>query len=167
MKFNETQNKENLMGSNIVIAIIAFAFGSIFFFIGWRTVKKNKIAAAWPTVPGKIVSAELDSYIKTDEDGDKTTMYVPLITYEYKVEGEAYTNNRVKVQPFVATNMKSVEMKELDAFPVGGAVEVHYDPFNPGDALLEVDPAKINAPMIIGIVCGLIVIYNIFRMITA
>jgi len=157
---------ENLIGY-IVIIIIAAIFAAISYWYGWRTMKKNKVAAKWPTVAGVIVSAELDSYVKYDDDGDATTMYTPLITYEYEVEGEVYTNNRVRVQAFVATNMQSVSSKKLDEYPVGGAVDVHYDPFYPEDALLEIDPSKINIPMIIGIICGLIVLYTTFRMITA
>lgn len=153
------------MGSSIVIAIIAFAFGSIFFFFGWRTRQKNLAAMTWPTVKGKIIGAELDSYVKTDEDGDKTIMYTPLITYEYVVEGETYTCTQVRAQAPTATNFKGPQLKELEKYPVGDAVDVHYDPFKPGDALLLIDPRKINPAMIIGIVCGLIVLYCLVRII--
>ena len=154
---------ENLIGY-IVIIVIAAIFGAISYWYGWRTMNKNKAAANWPTVPGVIISAELESYVKHD-DGDATTMYRPLITYEYEVEGQVYTNNRVRVQAFVATNMQSVSSKKLEEYPVGGAVDVHYDPLNPEDALLEIDPSKINVPMIIGIICGLIVLYTAFLLI--
>jgi hypothetical protein len=154
------------MGGNVVGAIIAFAFGGIFFWIGWRNRQKNLTALTWPTVKGKIIGSELDSYIKRDDDGDETTMYTPLVTYEYVVEGDTYTCTQVSAQGFTATNWKSTQLKKLEEFPVDGEVEVHYDPFNPGDALLEIDPAKINIPMIIGMVCGLIVLYNIIRMFT-
>jgi len=157
---------ENLIGY-IVIIVIAAIIGTLSYWYGWRTMKKNKAAANWPTVMGVIISAELDSYVKYDDDGDATTMYTPLITYEYEVEGQVYTNNRVRVQAFVATNMQSVSSKKLEEYPVGGAVQVHYDPFNPEDALLEIDPSKINVPMIIGIICGIVVLYTAFRMITA
>ncbi|MGD8456654.1 MAG: DUF3592 domain-containing protein [Anaerolineales bacterium] len=155
------------MGSNVVIAILAFAFGGIFFYIGWRDRQKNLTAMTWPTVMGKIVGSELDSYIKTDEDGDKTTMYRPLVTYEFEVEGDVYTCTQVRAQGFTATNFQSVQLEKLKEFPVGGEVEVHYNPFTPEDALLEIDPSKINIPMIIGIVCGLIVLYNVIRLIMA
>jgi len=155
---------ENLIGYIIIIVITAL-FGALSFWYGWRTMKMNKVAAKWPTVSGVIVSAELDSYIKYDDDGDATTMYTPLITYQYEVEGQVYTNNRVRVQAFVATNMQSVSRKKVEKYPVGGAVEVHYNPFTPEDALLEINPSRINIPMIIGIICGLIVLYTAFRMI--
>jgi len=157
---------ENLIGYSVII-VIAAIFGAISYWYGWRTMKKNKAATNWPTVPGVIISAELDSYIKYDDDGDATTMYTPLITYEYEVEGQVYTNNRVRVQAFVATNMQSVSSKKLEEYPVGGAVEVHYDPFNPKDALLEINSSKTNLPMIIGIICGLIVLYTAFLFIRA
>ena len=157
---------ENLIGY-IVIIVLAAIFGAISYWYGWRTMKKNKAAAKWPTVPGVIISAELDSYIKYDDDGDATTMYTPLITYKYEVEGQVYKHNRVRVQAFAATNMQSVSSKKLEKYPVGDEVDVHYDPFDPQDALLEIDPSKINVPMIIGIICGLIVLYTAFRMISA
>lgn len=155
---------ENLIGF-IVLFIVFGLIGALAFWYGWRTVKKNQAAATWPTVTGKIIGAELDSYIKTDDDGDKTTMYTPLITYEYVVEGETYTCTRVRVQAPVATNFQSVQLKELEKYPIGSAVEVHYDPFNPEDALLKLDPAKINVPMIFGIICGLVSLYSLVRMI--
>jgi hypothetical protein len=157
---------ENLIGY-IVIIVIFGLLGAGSFWYGWRTVKKNQAAATWPTGTGKIIGAELDSYIKTDDDGDQTTMYTPLITYEYEVEGQVYTNTRVRVQAPVATNFQSVQLKKLEEYPVGSAVKVHYDPFNPEDALLKLDPAKINVPMIFGIICGLVVLYAAFRMIVA
>ena len=157
---------ENLIGYSVII-VIAAIFGSLSYWYGARTTKKNKAAAKWPTVPGVIISAELDSYVKYDDDGDASTMYTPLITYKYEVEGQEYTNNRVRVQAFVATNMQSVSSKKLEEYPVGGAVDVHYDPLNPEDALLEIDPSKINVPLIIGIICGLIVLYTAFLFIRA
>jgi len=129
-------------------------------------MKKNKAAANWPTVPGMIISAELDNYVKYDDIGNTTTMYTPLITYEFEVDGQIYINNRVRVQAIVATNRQSVSRKKLGEYPLGSAVKVHYDPFNPEDALLEIDQSKINIPMIIGIISGLIVFYAGFRMIT-
>jgi hypothetical protein len=114
-----------------------------------------------------IVSAELDSYVKYDDIGNTTTMYTPLITYEYEVESQVYFNNRVRVQAFVATNKQSVLRMKLEEYPVGSVVEAHYDPFNPEDALLEVDPSKFNIPMIVGIISGLTALYTGFRLITA
>jgi hypothetical protein len=157
---------ENLI-SYIVIIVMAAILGSLSYWYGARITKKNKVAAKWPTVPGVIISAELDSYVKYDDIGNATTMYTPLINYEYEVEGQVYSNNRVKVQAFVATNTQSVSRKKLEEYPVGSAVEVHYDPFSPEDAILEIDPSKINIPMIIGIISGLIVLYTGFRMIRA
>jgi hypothetical protein len=157
---------ENLIGY-IVLIVIFGIIGVIAFWYGRRAIKKNLAALEWPTVMGKIIGAELDSYIKTDDDGDQTTMYTPLITYEYEVEGQTYTSTQVRVMGFAATNMQSVSSKKLEAYPVGDAVEVHYNPFKPEDALLEIDPKKFNVPMIIGIVCGLVVLYAAFKMITA
>lgn len=76
------------MGTNVTLAIVAFVFGSFFFYIGWRDRQKNLAAMTWPTVKGVIVGSEIDSYIRRDDDGDETTLYEPLVTYEYEVEGD-------------------------------------------------------------------------------
>ena len=57
---------------------------------GLKEFTDNKAAAKWPKVPRVIISAELESYIKYDDDGDATTMYTPLIIYEYNVAGKEY-----------------------------------------------------------------------------
>jgi len=81
------------------------------------------------------------------------------------VEGERYTNNRVKVQKFAATSMQRVSRKKLEKYPVGGVVEIHYDPDNPNDAVLEISKSKVNLPLIIGIIFLLVALYTAYRMI--
>ena len=157
--------KMDFLNNNTLIIVISIIFGAIFFWSGFRIIKKNKSAASWPTVAGTIISAELESYIDYDDDGDATTMYRPLIIYQYEVEGERYTNNRVKVQKFAATSMQRVSRKKLEKYPVGGVVEIHYDPDNPNDAVLEISKSKVNLPLIIGIIFLLVALYTAYRMI--
>ena len=157
--------KMDLFNTTTLIILISIVFGASFVWSGFRIIKKNKTAASWPTVAGTIISAELESYIDYDDDGDATTMYRPLIIYQYEVEGERYTNNRVKVQKFAATSMQRVSRKKLEKYPVGGAVDVHYNPDNPQDALLEISKSKVNLPLIIGIIFFVVALYTANRMI--
>ena len=149
-----------------LIGICAFV-GIISFIIGWNTRKKNQAAATWPTVTGKIISSVLDSYISYDDNSDATTMYRPLVTYQFEVDGEMYTSTQVRVTGFTATNLESSQRKKLAAYPEGGEVEVHYNPFTPQDALLEINPSKINLAMVIGVVGGIAALYFAVRLATS
>ena len=153
---------DNIFTIIVLIGVCAF-IGIISFLAGWNSMKKNQAAAGWPTVMGKIVGSTLETYVSYDDDGDARTMFRPLVTYEYEVEGEVYTSSQVKVGGFSSSNLEGSERKKLAAYPVGGAVEVRYDPFNPQDALLEFNPAKINFGMAIGILSGIAMLYFIFR----
>jgi hypothetical protein len=155
---------ENQVGY-IVLLIIFGIIGALATWYGLRTIKKNQEATQWPTVMGTITGSELESYISTDSDGDQTTMYSPLITYEYEVEGDVYTSTRVKVMAPSSSNIASMQRKKLEPYPVGAAVEVHYNPFSPEDALLEISTSKINLPLIIGIVSDLVALYAALQMI--
>jgi hypothetical protein len=154
------------MASELIPFGIFALIGIISFLIGWRSMKKNQAAATWPTVAGEIISSVLDSYISYDDDGDATTMYRPLITYQFEVEGDVYTSTQVRVNGFMATNMESRQRKKLAAYPEGGEVEVHYNPFTPQDSLLEINPSKINPAMVIGVISGIVALYFAIRLIT-
>jgi hypothetical protein len=157
---------DNLATQVFLVAVCAFV-GIISFIIGWRSMKKNQAAAAWPTVRGKIISSVLESYISYDDEGDATTMYRPLITYEFDVEGEVYTSTQVRVNGFSASNLENSQRKKLAAYPEEGEVEVHYNPFTPQDALLEINPSKINLAMVIGVIGGIAALYFAFRLATS
>jgi hypothetical protein len=156
---------DNLATQVFLTGICTFV-GVISFIIGWNARKKNQAAAGWPTVRGKIISSVLDSYVSYD-DNSTTTMYRPLITYQFEVDGEVYTSTQVKVGGFAATNLEGRQRKKLAAYPEGGEVEVHYNPFTPEDSLLEINLSKINLGMVIGIIGGVAALYFAFRLATS
>jgi hypothetical protein len=160
------KHMDNIAPEIFLIGICAFV-GIISFLVGWNSMKKNQAAAAWPTVKGKIISSVLESYISYDDEGDATTMYRPVITYEFEVDGEVYTSTQVRVSGFAASNLERSQRKKLAAYPEGGEVVVHYNPYSPQDALLEINPSKINLGMVIGIIGGIATLYFAFRLATS
>jgi hypothetical protein len=156
---------DNFITQICIVGVCGF-IGIISFLAGWNSMKKNQAAVGWPTVMGRITTSILETYVTYDENSSGTTMYRPQVTYEYEVEGEVYSSSQVKVGGFSSSNLEGSERKKLAAYPVGGAVEVHYDPFNPQDALLEFNPAKINLGMVIGMISGIVMLYFIFRFVT-
>ena len=105
------------------------------FFAGRRRAAQ---AASWPVTQGQIVSSEIESYVSSSDDSStKTTMYQPVIEYSYKVGGQEYHCNTLDFGGTSASGSDAAAAKKVALYPVGMPVTVHYDPQNPGNAVLE------------------------------
>jgi hypothetical protein len=78
-------------------------------------------------------------------------VYYPEVTYEYQVDGTTYTSSKINVIMFGSDI--SYAQGVLNRYPIGSTVDVHYNPDNPSDAVLETQVDIITyGPLIIGIV---------------
>ncbi|WP_144394409.1 DUF3592 domain-containing protein [Pleionea sediminis] len=59
---------------------------------------------SWRPVPADLISAELTSYLHTDEDGHSTTMYKVKMRYRYVIDGNPYIGSRVNVDNFSSSD---------------------------------------------------------------
>ena len=85
--------------------------------------------------------------------GGETRSYRPKVTYRYAVDGVEHTSDKVTYA------IRGVAMdkarRQLDAIP--DDVEVHYDPFNPGEAYLEKHTPGLGYGIVgLGIALGLL-----------
>jgi hypothetical protein len=92
---------------------------------------RAKNSAQWPTTKGVITISRLQvGYLKQMKG------YYGNIQYKYHVgnidyEGSQRSFNRVHLA------VEDAWQRVIDAYPVGKAVDVYYDPKNPGFAVLE------------------------------
>ncbi len=110
-----------LFGILVVLLLAAIFVGAIVY-----QSKKNKAAAQWPAVQGRIVQSEV--FRSHNDDGPTDE---PLITYEYVAGGKTYRSRRVKF------SFKPQTQPTLKKYPMGAVVPVYYDPSNPSEAVLE------------------------------
>ena len=62
--------------------------------------------------------------------------FVPVVRYEYRVEGRAYTSSRINFS--VVQGISEDWARGITGrYPVGQEVVVYYDPQKPSDAVLE------------------------------
>ena len=117
--------------------LMSFAF--------WR---RNSRAASWPAVPGVIsFSGVKETRSSTGTDSNHRTMaYQPNVEYSYEVNAHSYVGRRIKLDVTVAGSKAAAEAV-VARYPVGAAVEVHYDPANPGDAAIERNTSLPLAPL--------------------
>jgi hypothetical protein len=116
----------------------------------WLKVAK---ARRWPVAVGRV----LESRVVESRDNDNHS-YSPVIRYEYAVGQTVYTGNRLSFGNMGAS--EAWAEKIVAKYPSGSDVQVHYDPGEPTNALLEVRAATATLLLCIGtafLVVGVVV----------
>jgi hypothetical protein len=93
-------------------------------------------AASWPRVPGEIVSAEVVSV--NAARGGRTVR--PHFVWTYEAGGSMRRGEGFGLTRASTTNLAFAEAK-VAQYPPGSRVEVLVNPADPGDSILERDPA--------------------------
>lgn len=133
---NATQLLGNqLPKGNAPLTVFATCFGLLLLLAVIAGRRAARAAADWPAVSGQIVVSEVESIHKY-EDGRSRTTYAPAVEYAYQVHGNDYRGRQIKFGIGVSGSRGFAE-KVITRYPLGSAVEVHYDPANPSNAALE------------------------------
>lgn len=133
--------------------------GLLLFLFGWFQFRKVRASRSWPSVQGRIVAAKVDSSVsRGGEDEADTTSFFPAIQYEYQVGSELYRSDRIAFNQTAYQNNQKAE-QALRAFPVGGIVQVFYNPAQPSAAVLE---RKAPAGLVLMVLGALMLAAGIF-----
>ncbi len=99
---------------------------------GFQRYRTARTSFDWPRVAGIIIA----SYVEESFTIDGGYFYKPCVEYEYDVDEADHYSERLT---FGRTKFPDLEFAEYVAerYPVGGVVEVYYDPDNPANAVLE------------------------------
>lgn len=143
-------------GIAFVLAALFMLGGAAFFA---EMVWESHASAAWPHVPGVIVS----SYTDRTCGGARTTLrWEAKVVYEYRVEGRSYQSGRVSNMRVYCDRDRQATLAWLKAhFPVGGPVEVYYNAADPQSAFLhpgvvsKIDVAMIFALLVVSALMAL------------
>jgi hypothetical protein len=120
-----------------------WVFGSVFLlaggiplFLAIKTFQKDRAIARWPRAPGRITHSEIRSSRSSSRDKQgftvETTLYEPIVTFTYTVDGQVLSGDRVarEVTP-------SSSKPDISRWPPAQDVLVLYDPNDPNTAYLE------------------------------
>jgi len=100
-----------------------------------------------------VQSTDID--VKTDDDGDRS--YRPVVTYEYTVDGETYTQDNVFPGGFTRWDgSRGWAQDVVDRYEPGDTVTAHYRPGEPGNAYLTNSDGMPDA-WIAGALCALVI----------
>jgi hypothetical protein len=111
-----------------VVGLLITAGGGYFASRSWQ-------ARSWPTVEGQITESEVERE-RAIGDTDEEVQYKAVVKYSFTVDGRPYTGERVAFG-LGTSNRPSGARRIVDRYPAGRAVEIHYSPIDPSDAVLE------------------------------
>ena len=126
--------------TNVVFMIIgwfAVIGGAQCLFAVWVTRQELKESRRWPSATGRITRSEVARQRTGNIKGRSSTLYVPQIEYEYTVDRRLLRGSKVCLGGEMTTSSCNRAETRCRTYPVGAAVDVHYDPIKPQDACLE------------------------------
>jgi hypothetical protein len=120
----------------LTLGALFFPFAALFFgndlFQNWST----RGSARWPVAEGRVTGGRIEVNLRRRGKSAISAYetYSPVVPYAYEVAGTACGND------LPASDFKSREEAEevLRSYPVGAPVRVHYDPDDPGTAVLQI-----------------------------
>ncbi len=89
----------------------------------------------WPVVKGVVAVTGLDDERRVHRHAARL-MHIPTIAYRYAVGGADHIGSRISNRDIVFER-EDEAMQFLSRFPSGTAVDVHYNPAAPNEALLQ------------------------------
>jgi Protein of unknown function (DUF3592) len=129
--------------------------------------------AHWLSVQGRVYASRVvqeESYSPGGDIGDpgqRTTVYLPEVRFEYRVADREYAAKQVQVGDPVQLSWPDAAERIVRSYPVGRDVTVYYDPADPNRAVLERKVASGSALLLgiagIGLLVAVIAVVNAFR----
>lgn len=112
-------------------AVVATFVAVILLLIGTRLAISSRETVHWPTASATVIGAELS------RSGNRQRFsWVPVIAYEYEVEGRRYRSGRIYHGVMNAFKDKARAEAWLARHALGATLTIHYDPDDPSEAVL-------------------------------
>ena len=129
----------NNMGSMIsgIVAIPLVIVALVFIYLALRAGRQAGVSKKWPATTGKIIASGIEPRSSYSSEGGNSTTYVPVVQYQYAIDGRTYMGNRISFGNQVGYGWTNMAQKQVDQYPPGANVAVFYDPNEPAMAVLE------------------------------
>jgi hypothetical protein len=131
MNLDFMDNMGSLISGIVAIPLVLVAL--LFIFLALRASRQAGASKNWPATTGKIIASGIEPR-RSSEGG---TTYVPVVQYQYVIDGRTYMGNRITFGNQVGYGWTNMAQKQVDQYPPGGNVAVFYNPNEPAMAVLE------------------------------
>ena len=130
-------------GERILVAVTLVLGGAAILFFCGREVIRAHESVRWPIIEGHVVRSEVIVSQNTRKLST-TTSYIGKVIYNYRLSDVLYSSDRVhfSTNDFLdfshfSDDPASIAQADVDRYPVGMSVHVHYNPESPELSVLE------------------------------
>lgn len=124
----------------ILVGLVFAALGLLFAGI-WVSELRQAIATrSWPQVTGRVLHARIIKSGWSNRSRGRvafSSVYDPLVEYEYTVNGVTYQGRRIAVGTGYSHSVRGEVERQVAPYKAGADVTVFYDPADPSQAVLE------------------------------
>lgn len=119
----------------IIVSVLSGGLGLSFFVFAWQRKKHENITQNWQPTPGIILSSEIKEHAAVDPAKNTSTIFSPVIRYQYSCTGNVFIGSRIAIRSTETTQAKA--RQTVDRYTAGNSVTVYYDPLHPEETVLE------------------------------
>lgn len=135
-----------------MVAIFVLVISAAAVVAGITMMSASAKARSWPVATGRIVERTVGP--STTSGASRPGRYFePRVTYDYTVDGKTYRGHRIGL----TTNAYDEDKARRVANELPDTVEVHYNPSDPGDAVLQPSAIGMSVLVLIGGAIGLVI----------
>jgi hypothetical protein len=121
-----------LLGFGVPLFLVGL-LATMAFCLDWH----NGLAAdGWPQADARVTDSGMDAQTRL-RNGQEVTRFKPRVSYEYEVDGQRFTGDRIKYGVALATMSKHEADRVLARYPKDAVVKVHYVAQRPHVSVLE------------------------------
>jgi hypothetical protein len=124
--------KLGLLGIGIPLLLIGL-LSTLAFYLDWQ---RGLAAGSWPQADARVIDSGVDAQIR-HRKGQEVRRFKPRVSYEYEVNGQRFTGDRVKYGVASATMSEDEADQVLARYPKGAAAKVHYLAERPHISVLQ------------------------------
>ncbi|CAN5500067.1 DUF3592 domain-containing protein [soil metagenome] len=123
--------------SGMTVALGAFGAAIALFALMFQ--RQASVAKKWPVVRGKIRASGLEEFRAAPEEGRSsgTTKFQSKVSYSYRYNNIDYTGSQASYEGQVTSTSRWMMERVAKKYPNGKDVDVHVNPDNPSQAVLE------------------------------
>src|SRR5882672_3247953 len=108
-------------------------------------------SARWPTAAGVVTQSRIrEGYLKS------VKAYAPDVEYQYTVLGSEHAGSTLRFSTVSKWGTEPAAKKRISPFPVGRQVDIHYNPKDPSESVLEAGLSEDDQETLHLIVAGLL-----------
>lgn len=125
------------MTSLQIVSLAIFAIGIWSFLQTWQAKRGYRDSRFWPTAKGQIIDSDLAVETIPGSYGSPVTFYSAAVRYRFQVGHRLFESTRISLSDNPKSTNSARHRALVARYPVGRIVQVHYDPRQPGVAMLE------------------------------